>query len=141
MIKAAIFDFDGTIANTLFDLQDSINEALKMNGFSREYTFEETKYLVGSGIRILCTRALSYKEHTLEQEEQVFSDFKKCYEISKDDVRNIKINGIFVSLLGNAIEEILEEYINNELPNIDCSGYIDEDIYWFSDKILEEVSE
>ena len=42
MIKAAIFDFDGTIANTLFDLQDSINEALKMNGFSREYTFEET---------------------------------------------------------------------------------------------------
>ena len=69
------------------------------------------------------------------------NDFKKCYEISKDDMRNVKINGIFVSLLGNAIEEILEEYIKNELPNIDCSGYIDEDIYWFSDKILEEVSE
>ncbi len=127
MIKAAIFDFDGTIANTLFDLQDSINEALKMNGFSREYTFEETKYLVGSGIRILCTRALNYKEHTLEQEEQVFSDFKKCYEKNQfnktkpyphvvETLLELKKRGIKLAILSNKKQSNTEEITNHIFP-------------------------
>ena len=127
MIKAAIFDFDGTIANTLFDLQDSINEALKMNGFSREYTFEETKYLVGSGIRILCTRALSYKEHTLEQEEQVFSDFKKCYEKNQfnktkpyphvvETLLKLKEKGIKLAILANKKQSNTEEITDYIFP-------------------------
>ena len=127
MIKAAIFDFDGTIANTLFDLQDSINEALKMNGFSREYTFEETKYLVGSGIRILCTRALNYKEHTLEQEEQVFSDFKKCYEKNQfnktkpyphvvETLLKLKEKGIKLAILSNKKQSNTEEITDYIFP-------------------------
>ena len=54
MIKAIIFDFDGTLVDTLDDLKDAINEALLINGYKRQYTFDETKSLIGMGTKVLC---------------------------------------------------------------------------------------
>ena len=48
----AIFDMDGTILNTLEDLKDSLNFALKENGLPIR-TLEETRRFVGNGIRRL----------------------------------------------------------------------------------------
>ena len=38
MYKAVIFDLDGTLLDTLSDLQNSINEALKKNSYDISYT-------------------------------------------------------------------------------------------------------
>ena len=38
MYKAAIFDMDGTILDTIADLKDSINHALEVNGHRCDYT-------------------------------------------------------------------------------------------------------
>lgn len=49
MIKLLIFDLDGTLADTGQDITDALNHALKPFHV-REYSLEETKAMVGSGI-------------------------------------------------------------------------------------------
>jgi phosphoglycolate phosphatase len=58
MIKAVIFDLDGTLLNTIDDITDSLNIALSSCGF-RRHTAEETKMHVGSGVKVLVQRALA----------------------------------------------------------------------------------
>ena len=58
MIKAVIFDLDGTLLNTIEDITDSLNIALTACGF-RTRTVEEARSFVGSGVSALIRRALS----------------------------------------------------------------------------------
>ncbi|MCH5139104.1 HAD hydrolase-like protein, partial [Clostridiaceae bacterium UIB06] len=44
-----IFDLDGTLLNTLDDLTDSVNYALKLNDFPAR-TIEEVRSFVGNGV-------------------------------------------------------------------------------------------
>lgn len=55
--KLVIFDLDGTILDTLDDLADSTNYALRKNGLP-EHTLEQVRCFVGNGIRKLMERAL-----------------------------------------------------------------------------------
>lgn len=57
MKNAAVFDMDGTILNTLDDLMDSTNFALKNNGL-KERSLEEIRFFVGNGIQKLIERAV-----------------------------------------------------------------------------------
>lgn len=52
-----IFDMDGTILNTIVDITDSLNYAMKTSGFP-EHTNEQVRDYVGSGARVLVERAL-----------------------------------------------------------------------------------
>ncbi|HWQ30745.1 MAG TPA: HAD-IA family hydrolase [Negativicutes bacterium] len=56
-IKAIIFDLDGTLLNTLDDLADSVNYALRQFGFP-ERSLEEVRIFVGNGVRNLMKRAV-----------------------------------------------------------------------------------
>jgi phosphoglycolate phosphatase len=49
MLKLLIFDLDGTLTDTAQDIADAINYALKPFG-QKNYSVEETKTMVGSGI-------------------------------------------------------------------------------------------
>ncbi len=49
MLKLLIFDLDGTLADTSRDITDAVNYALAPFG-GKEYSVEETKAMVGSGI-------------------------------------------------------------------------------------------
>ena len=55
--KAAIFDMDGTLVDTLADLQDSVNEMLAHYNLPLR-TLDEVKKFVGNGARKLMTRSL-----------------------------------------------------------------------------------
>lgn len=57
MIKLAIFDLDGTLANSLYDLADAVNKALSDEGFP-VHEYEEYKHFVGNGAKKLIERAL-----------------------------------------------------------------------------------
>ncbi len=58
MIMNLIFDLDGTLLNTLADLRDSTNFALKKFGFPVRTT-EEIRNFVGNGLRMLIKRSLA----------------------------------------------------------------------------------
>ena len=48
--KAIIFDLDGTLLDTLTDLAEGTNYALRVNGFP-ERTIDEIRRFVGNGAR------------------------------------------------------------------------------------------
>lgn len=56
MIKAVLFDLDGTLINSLDDLADSVNYALAELGYPTHET-EKYKYFVGNGMKNLIKRA------------------------------------------------------------------------------------
>ncbi len=55
--RAAVFDLDGTLLNTLEDLAHSANHALKVCGFPPR-TVEEVRAFVGNGVGLLIRRAV-----------------------------------------------------------------------------------
>ena len=61
MIKAVIFDLDGTLLNTIDDLANSVNFMLESFKFPL-FSVEEYKYKVGNGMRKLIERSLPKEE-------------------------------------------------------------------------------
>lgn len=59
MYKAAIFDMDGTILDTITDLKDSTNHALKVNGHRCDYNVRDAARFFGSGVKVAMSRALA----------------------------------------------------------------------------------
>ncbi|HCO48947.1 MAG TPA: HAD family hydrolase [Spirochaetaceae bacterium] len=57
MIRAAIFDLDGTLADTIGDLGDAVNSVLSAHGFP-EHSMLTYKVMVGNGFAMLMRRAL-----------------------------------------------------------------------------------
>lgn len=55
--QAAIFDLDGTLVNSLADLGESMNLALRLLGLP-EHQADAYRYFVGEGIRVMAGRAL-----------------------------------------------------------------------------------
>lgn len=72
-----IFDLDGTLLNTLEDLTDSVNYAMKKYGFPT-HTIDEVRRFVGNGLQKLMEQALpaEVEEKTFIQ---VFEDFRTYY--------------------------------------------------------------
>lgn len=116
MKKCIVFDLDGTLLNTIEDLNCACNFALKNNGYN-EITLDETKKYIGNGIKLLVERSLKGK---LDNFTKVFDDFKKYYfdhcnvytkkYYSIDRVLNYLISKkCFVGVLSNKNEIILRK--------------------------------
>lgn len=123
MYKLAIFDLDGTILDTLKDLTNSTNYALKKNGY-KERSIEEVRSFVGNGIGKLIERALP-KETEREVYEKVLRDFTEYYKIHCADytcaydgivelVIKLKERGIKTAVVSNkadfAVKSLCEQY-------------------------------
>ncbi len=96
MIKAILFDLDGTLVNSLEDLADSTNFALKQNDFPTHET-EEFKYFLGDGMKKLIFRALPADKRDEETVLDTLKIFMNRYREHYMD-KTIPYGGI-VSLL------------------------------------------
>ena len=78
--KGVIFDLDGTILDTIYDLGNSVNSTLEKYG-QPLHTYEEYKKKIGKGFRDLIKR--SFPEMTEEIIlEQALKDFLEIYDRS-----------------------------------------------------------
>ena len=76
--KAVIFDLDGTLLNTLEDLTDAVNAAMKRNSLPVR-TLEEVRRFVGNGIVKLVERAVPEgKKNPVF--DKALQDFKSYYQ-------------------------------------------------------------
>ena len=78
MKKLYIFDLDGTLADSLCDLADSVNIVLERHGFPTHDT-EKYKYFVGNGAVKLIERALPEDRRTPEVIQAVHAEYSKVY--------------------------------------------------------------
>ena len=76
--RAAVFDLDGTLLNTLADLADSGNELLASYGMA-PHPEPAFRYFVGNGSRKLMERILPGKSP--EQIDEALARYKAIYEI------------------------------------------------------------
>ena len=76
-IKAVIFDLDGTLLDTLLDLAESCNTALRTFGYP-ERTVDEVRNFVGNGLGMLAARALPGGKSN-PQYEEVLSCLRESY--------------------------------------------------------------
>lgn len=85
MIKAVLFDLDGTLVNSLFDLGASTNYALKKMGFPTHET-EKYKIFVGDGMAKLIERALPEDKRdreTINTTLQIFMEHYRAHYVDK----------------------------------------------------------
>ena len=83
MYNTVIFDLDGTLLNTLEDLCDSTNYALRQHGYP-ERSIGEVRRFVGNGVRKLVERALP-GEVSDREFERVFNTFRTYYQLHCND--------------------------------------------------------
>lgn len=126
MKKLAIFDLDGTIADTICDLGDAVNYGLEKLGCpTHDYT--AYKQMVGNGAKKLCIRALPEDKKDMSQElHRLFSEYynahyldKTClYGGMKETLEQLRDNGVILAVATNKPENAAREIIWELLPNI-----------------------
>lgn len=82
-MKTAIFDLDGTLANTLEDLADATNYGLVKLGCP-VHSYDEYRYFVGNGVKKLCFRALPSDKKEYEGKLlEYFNDYYSKHFLDK----------------------------------------------------------
>ena len=125
-MKTAIFDLDGTLADTLCDLADAINYGLEKLGFP-VHEYEKYKCMVGNGIIKLCERALpddkkdyTEKLHMLFNEYygEHFLDKTRLYPDMKQTLEILAENSVSLAVATNKPQDFAREIIKKILPDI-----------------------
>lgn len=123
--RLAIFDMDGTILNTLEDLADSVNHALKTQNLPSR-NLEEIRCFVGNGIRKLIERSVPNGTDA-KIENAVFEEFrtyyrKNCavktrpYDGILTVLKQLRAEGIKTAVVSNkadfAVQSLCQEYFD-----------------------------
>ena len=126
MYQLVIFDLDGTILDTLQDLANAVNHAMKKNGMPL-HTIDEVRQFVGNGIRKLIERSVPIGTETAVI-DKVHADFTEYYQVHCADntapydgipqlLRCLKENGIHTAVVSNkadyAVQSLCEQYFPN----------------------------
>ena len=117
-IDTIIFDLDGTLLDTLEDLTDAVNYALKFCDMPLR-TIEEVRCFVGNGVRNLMLRAVPQGEANPRFEE-AFSFFKEYYGDHCNDktrpydgvmelMKTLKEQGYALGIVSNKIDSAVKE--------------------------------
>ncbi len=87
MIKAIIFDFDGTLANTIFSIREGLNATMRIFGFP-EHDLAAVTSFINTGARELVRKALPADLQSDEALlDRVLTQYDACYaEVCCDNV-------------------------------------------------------
>lgn len=127
-----IWDLDGTLMDTILDLKNAVNHALRTNGME-ERTLDEIRQFVGNGVRRLMELAVpEYMERGMrnpELFEKVFADFKTyyvqhcldntgLYEGISETLKTLKRKGYRMAVVSNKLQQGVTELVNSEIHTV-----------------------
>lgn len=117
IFKAVIFDLDGTLLNTLPDLQAAVNFALRRFSFP-ERSLEEVRRFIGNGVVMLMQRATP--DSTDEKTNAECLDAFKEYYLAHMQDTTVPYDGV-TALLGKLREKgMMTAVVSNKLHEAVC---------------------
>ena len=132
MIKACVFDLDGTLLNTINTITYYANLALEHYGIE-PYNTDDYKYMVGNGAKILIERMLDGRGFSGDNEmfDKVFGFYNEKYNSDVEYLTapydgicelldNLKKEGITTAVLSNK-----PDYAAGEAVKTFLNGYFD----------------
>ena len=121
MIKGVIFDLDGTLANSIEDIADSMNQVLKENNFPT-HDYPTYKTFVGRGVRSLVEKSLPMENRSEEEIEKNFERMMAVYDENcivktclypgiKDLLNSLSERNIKISVFSNKANELTQKVV------------------------------
>ena len=124
MKKLVIFDLDGTLLNTIADLGNACNYALKRMGFA-EHPLTSYNYMVGNGVRKLIERAEpdaspetvdELLKYFLEYYGEHCTDFTQPYPGIMEMVQIFRTAGVNLAVTSNKYQKAVDKIIGHFFP-------------------------
>ncbi|OYT10980.1 MAG: hypothetical protein B6I18_06250 [Bacteroidetes bacterium 4572_112] len=127
MKKAVIFDLDGTLLNTLIDLQESVNGVLAKHNFPTHH-IDKYKYFLGNGIEVLTRKAFP-KDVNDTDFEKYLSEVKTEYSSRQTSktrpydgipelLKELNNKGIKIAILSNKPNEFARPTVEHFFGDI-----------------------
>ena len=137
MIRAVIFDLDGTLLDTLDDLTAAVNHALQSCGCPMR-TRDEVRAFIGNGVVRLMQRAMPQRVSQMEF-DRCFASFRAHYLAHMNDrtrvfngilplLSDLRAHGVKTAVVSNKLHAGVAGLCQNYFGNlIDCAvGVTDE---------------
>ncbi len=127
MKKLAIFDFDGTLFNTINDVIICFNKALSINKFPT-LTYDEYVEILGGNIDELVSLILKDK-NTQENIGIVKKTYNEIYDSSSKEnsfpfegihevLLKLQEKGIFIAINSNRKNESIKKFVDKHFPDV-----------------------
>lgn len=125
----AIFDLDGTLLNTIADLADAANYALRQAGFP-EHSPAAYPYFVGNGVVRLLERVLPEDERSRDNVDRLHRWFVEYYGSHlavhtqpypgiAELLHELRDNGVDIAVASNKYQAAVTELIGTFFPDVE----------------------
>ncbi|MBQ9080431.1 MAG: HAD-IA family hydrolase [Clostridia bacterium] len=120
MIKAIIFDLDGTLADTIGSIRRAVNLAMSHYGFA-EHSYDAVRCAIGNGARMLIRRLIPAEvaadearvdeilDYYNARYAETYRDANRCYDGMKHAVMTLHERGYRLAILSNKPDIFVRE--------------------------------